>query len=331
MQRFNLSAWAVTHRALVGFLIALIFVFGGLSYTRLGRNEDPSFTVKLMVVTATWSGATAQETQNLLAEPIERKLQDLAHLDHLITFVRPGFVATMVTFADSTPPAEVPDLFYQARKKLADLKPSLPQGVNGPDANDEYTDVYGAVFALTGADNAELTRQAERVRDRLLRVPGAEKVTVSGEIPRALFVEFSHSRLAALGITVPQIARAIAAQNDIVDTGLVETDNTRIPLRVDGGLDGPAALANVPVPADGASVRLGDIATIRRGQSSTSQAACTNAVARTAALWLSIEPTVRLGPRSPDSFDTQPEMRGPCLSLSSSPTRSWRPLRYMHT
>src|SRR5580658_6474657 len=107
MQRFNLSAWAVSHRSLVGFLIALIFVFGGLSYSRLGRNEDPSFTVKLMVVTATWSGATAQETQNLLAEPIERKLQDLAHLDHLTTFVRPGFFATMVTFTDGTPPSEV--------------------------------------------------------------------------------------------------------------------------------------------------------------------------------------------------------------------------------
>ena len=265
MQRFNLSAWAVSHRALVGFLIALIFVFGGLSYSRLGRNEDPSFTVKLMVVTASWSGATAKETQDLLAEPIERKLQDLPHLDHLVTFVRPGFVATMVTFADSTPPADVPDLFYQARKKLGDLKPSLPDGVQGPDANDEYTDVYGAVFALTGADNAELTRQAERVRDRLLRVPGAEKVTVSGEIPRALYVEFSQTRLAALGLTVPEISRAIAAQNDIVDTGLVETGTTRVPLRVDAGMDGPDTLANVPIPAAGASVKLGDIASIVRG------------------------------------------------------------------
>ena len=265
MQRFNLSAWAVSHRALVGFLIALIFAFGALSYSRLGRNEDPSFTVKLMVVTASWSGATAKETQDLLAEPIERKLQDLPHLDHLVTFVRPGFVATMVTFADSTPPADVPDLFYQARKKLGDLKPSLPDGVQGPDANDEYTDVYGAVFALTGADNAELTRQAERVRDRLLRVPGAEKVTVSGEIPRALYVEFSQTRLAALGLTVPEISRAIAAQNDIVETGLVETGTTRVPLRVDAGMDGPDTLANVPIPAAGASVKLGDIASIVRG------------------------------------------------------------------
>ena len=265
MQRFNLSAWAVAHRSLVGFLIALIFLFGGLSYSRLGRNEDPSFTVKLLVITAFWPGATAQETQDLLSEPIERKLQDLAHLDHLNTFVRPGFAAIMVNFTDDTPPAQVPDLFYQTRKKLDDLRPSLPAGAQGPFVNDEYTDVYGAIFALTGADNAELTRQAERVRDRLLRVPGAEKVTISGEIDRTLNVEFSHAKLAALGVTVPDIARAIAAQNDIADGGLVDTANTRVPLRVEGALTGPDALGNVPVQAGGATVKLSDIASISRG------------------------------------------------------------------
>ncbi|HET9019981.1 MAG TPA: efflux RND transporter permease subunit [Acetobacteraceae bacterium] len=265
MKGFNLSAWAVTHRSLVGFLIALIFVAGGLSYTKLGRNEDPNFTVKLLVVTAEWPGATARETQDLLAEPIERKLQDLAHLDNLNTFVRPGFVATMVTFRDDTPPADVPDLFYQARKKLDDLRPSLPAGIYGPAVNDEYTDVYGAVFALTGADNAELVRQAERIRDRFLRVPGTEKVTILGEIPRSVDVEFSQSRLAALGVTVPEIAQAIARQNAIADAGLVETDVTRVPLRVDGALTGPRSLADVPVAAGGAALRLGDIASIHRG------------------------------------------------------------------
>nr|MDA8250191.1 efflux RND transporter permease subunit [Rhodospirillales bacterium] len=265
MKGLNLSAWAVTHRSLVGFLIALIFAAGGLSYTKLGRNEDPNFTVKLLVVTAEWPGATAQETQNLLAEPIERKLQDLAHLDNLNTFVRPGFVATMVTFRDDTPPAAVPDLFYQARKKLDDLRPNLPAGIYGPAVNDEYTDVYGAVFALTGADNAELVRQAEQVRDRFLRVPGTEKVTILGEIPRTIDVEFSQSRLAALGVTVPAIAQAIARQNEIADAGVVETDVTRVPLRVDGALTGPRSLADVPVAASGATLRLGDIAAIRRG------------------------------------------------------------------
>ncbi len=265
MSRFNLSAWAVAHRSLVGFLIALIFAAGGLSYVHLGRNEDPGFTVKLMVVTALWPGATAGETQDLLAEPIERKLQDLPHLDNLTTFVRPGFAATLVTFADNTPPREVPALFYQTRKKLDDLRPSLPQGVIGPQANDEYTDVYGAVFALTGADNAELTRQAERVRDRLLQLPGAEKVTILGEVPRTIDVAFSNARLAALGVTVPQIAQAIAQQNAVAKGGVVETGTTRVPLRVDGALDGPDSLARVPIAAGAATLRLGDIATISRG------------------------------------------------------------------
>ena len=265
MKGLNLSAWAVTHRTLVGFLIALIFAAGGLSYTKLGRNEDPSFTVKVLVVSAQWPGATAEETQNLLAEPIERKLQDLAHLDNLNSYVQPGFVATLVTFRDNTPPADVPDLFYQTRKKLDDLRPSLPQGVLGPAVNDEYTDVYGAVFALTGADNAELTRQAERVRDRLLTVPGTEKVTILGEIPRTVDVEFSQSRLASLGVTVREIAQAIARQNAVADAGLVDTAVTRVPLRVDGTLTGPRNLADVPVPAGGATLRLGDIASIHRG------------------------------------------------------------------
>ena len=265
MRGLNLSAWAVAHRALVGFLIALIFAAGGLSYSRLGRIEDPNFTVKVLVVTALWPGATAQETQDLLAEPIERKLQDLAHLDNINTFARPGFVAALVTFRDDTAPGDVPGLFYQTRKKLDDLRPSLPAGVLGPAVNDEYTDVYGAVFALTGADNAELTRQAEHVRDRLLRVPGTEKVTILGEVPRSIDVEFSHARLAALGVTVPEIARAIATQNAVTDAGIVETGVTRVPLRVDGALHGVDSLAAVPVPAGGTTLRLGDIADIHRG------------------------------------------------------------------
>jgi multidrug efflux pump subunit AcrB len=269
MGRFNLSAWAVAHRSLVGFLIALLFAAGGLSYMKLGRNEDPAFTVKLLVVSATWPGATAAEMQNEVAERIERKLQDLAHLDHLNTYVQPGTAVTQVSFRDDTPPADVPDLFYQTRKKLNDLKPDLPVGVQGPFVNDEYTDVYGAVFALSakdgGADNAELIRQAERVRDRLLRIPGAEKVTISGEIPRTIFVEFSHAKLATLGIAVQDVSAAIARQNMVADAGLVETGITRVPVRVNGALDGAAALAEVPVPAGGHTVRLADIATISRG------------------------------------------------------------------
>jgi len=271
---FNLSAWAVAHRALVGFLIALLFAAGGLSYSKLGRNEDPSFTVKLLIVTAQWNGATAAETQNQVAERIERKLQDLPHLDHLTTFVRPGFAVIQVNFRDDTPPGEVPSLYYQTRKKLDDLRPSLPQGVDGPFVNDEYTDVFGALFALTAetdakgqpvADNAELVRAAERIRDRLLHVPGAEKIVVSGEIPRTMFVEFSQARLATLGVSIAQIRDAIARTNAVAPAGLVETGTTRIPVRVEGALDTAAALADIPIATQGRTLRLGDVATISRG------------------------------------------------------------------
>jgi len=265
VSRFNLSAWAVAHRGLVSFLLVLIFVAGGFAYTRLGRNEDPPFTVKLMIVTAQWPGATAREMQDLVAEPIERKLQDLPHLDNLTTYARPGAVVTTVRFADDTPPALTPELFYQTRKKLDDLRPSLPAGVIGPQANDEYADVYGAMFALTGADNADLVRLAEAARDRFLRVPGAEKVTIFGEVPRTIEVLFSHARLAALGITVPDIARALAGRNNIADAGMVETPVTRVPLRLSGALRGPESVAAVPIPAGDATVPLADIATVQRG------------------------------------------------------------------
>lgn len=270
MSRFNLSAWAVAHRSLTGFLIALLFIAGLLAYRGLGRGEDPSFTLKLMVVTAVWPGATATETQQLLAERIERKLQDTPYLDHLDTYSRPGFVATMVSFRDDTPPAQVPTLFYQVRKRLDDLKPDLPQGVQGPFANDEFTDVYGAVFALTGADNATLVRSAERIRDRLLKVVGAEKVNILGEIPRTLFVEFNQARLASLGVTVEEISAALARQNLLAPAGIVDTAATRVPVRTTGafaaGADGgEAALLDVPVPSQGRTLRLGEIASVRAG------------------------------------------------------------------
>lgn len=263
--RFNLSAWAVAHRTLVGFLMALLFLAGGRAYLHLGRAEDPAFAMKMMVVTASWPGATAPEAQDQVAERIERKLQDLPSLDYLNTFVRPGFVATVVRLRDDTPPARVPELFYQTRKKLDDLRPSMPAGVQGPYADDEYADVYGALFALTGAANPELVRQAERIRDRFVHVPGAEKVTISGEIPRTLTVAFSHARLATLGITVPDVAAAIARQNGLAPAGRVDAGGTRVPVRVDGALDGDAALAAVPISAGGRSLKLSDIATIEPG------------------------------------------------------------------
>ncbi|NKC30044.1 efflux RND transporter permease subunit [Falsiroseomonas selenitidurans] len=266
MDRFNLSAWGVRNGALTLFAILLLAVLGTGAYFKLGRAEDPSFTLKVMVVTAQWPGASAEEMQAQVADRIESRLQDLAHLDRLETYVRPGSAVTTVVLRDTTPPRDVPGLWYQVRKKVGDIVPALPAGVRGPFFNDEYADVFSAVLALTGAENPELVRQSEAIRLRLLRVPGVEKVTLQGEIAQRIHVEVSHARLATLGIGAEAILDALARQNPVAPAGVVETGPLRVQLRVGGGLDGLAAIRNVPVSAgEGRTLRLGDIAEVTRG------------------------------------------------------------------
>src|SRR4051794_9276963 len=176
--RFNLSDWGVRNGALTLFLILLLGAAGAVSYLRLGRAEDPGFTLKVMVVSAQWPGATAEEMQAQVADRIENKLQDLPYLDYVQTFTRPGSAITTVVLRDTTPPKEVPGLWYQVRKKVGDIKQNLPTRMQGPFFDDEYSDVYAVVIAVTGADNAELVRQAERIRLRMLQLPGAGKVAI---------------------------------------------------------------------------------------------------------------------------------------------------------
>uniref|UniRef100_UPI0022EADF09 efflux RND transporter permease subunit n=1 Tax=Falsiroseomonas oryzae TaxID=2766473 RepID=UPI0022EADF09 len=266
MDRFNLSAWGVRNGALTLFAMLLLALLGAGAWQKLGRAEDPSFTLKVMVVSAAWPGATAEEMQAQVADRIESRLQDLPWLDRLETYVRPGVATTTVVLRDTTPPREVPGLWYQVRKKVGDIAPNLPAGVRGPFFNDEYSDVQSAVLALTGADHAELVRQAESIRLRLLRLPGVEKVTITGEIEQRIFVEVSHARLATLGIAPTAILEALARQNPVAPAGVVETGSTRVHLRVGGALDGVAAIRAVPVPGpDGRTIRLGEIAEVRRG------------------------------------------------------------------
>jgi multidrug efflux pump subunit AcrB len=266
MDRFNLSAWGVRNGSLTLFAILLLAVLGAGAYLRLGRAEDPSFTLKVMVVSAAWPGASAEEMQAQVADRIESRLQDLAYLDTLQTYVRPGNAVITLTLRDTTPPREVAGLWYQVRKKVGDIAGNLPAGVRGPFFNDEYSDVYSAVLALTGAENPELVRQAESIRLRLLRLPGVEKVAISGEIEQRIHVEVSHARLATLGIGAPAILDALARQNAVAPAGVVETGALRVHLRVGGGLDGLEAIRNVPVSAgEGRTVRLGDIAEVSRG------------------------------------------------------------------
>ncbi len=263
---FNLSAWGVRNGALTLFAMMLLAALGAGAWMQLGRAEDPSFTIKVMVVSAAWPGATAEEMQAQVADRIESRLQDLAYLDRLETYVRPGVAVTTVVLRDTTPPHLVGEAWYQVRKKLGDIAPGLPAGVRGPFFNDEYSDVYSAVLALTGADNAELVRQAEQLRLRLLRLPGVEKVALQGEIEQRIYVEPSHARLATLGVAPTAIIEALARHNPVQPAGLVETGPTRVPLRLGGAPDGLAALAAIPVAApEGRTLRLGEIADLRRG------------------------------------------------------------------
>ena len=267
MQRFNLSAWAIAHQPLVLFMIILLAGAGLYSYLNLGRAEDPSFTIKTMVVNAAWPGATAQQMEEQVADPIEKKLQELPYLDRIESYSRPGVTFIRVNLRDSTPPGEVKDLWYEVRKKVADIRGSLPPGLLGPGFNDEFGDVYSALYMLTaeGMSLADLEDVAEDIRQQLLKVPDVNKVDVIGARPERIYIEFSHAKLATLGVTPAQIFESVARQNAVVPGGSVETSADRIGLRVTGAFEGVEAIAAVPVEANGRSFRLGDIAEVKLG------------------------------------------------------------------
>ena len=202
MSGFNLSALAVRERGITLFLIIAISLAGIFAFLNLGRAEDPSFTVKVLTVSAAWPGATAQEMQDLVADPLEKRLQELRWYDHVETFTRPGLALMTLYLRDQIPPAQVPEQFYQARKKLGDEAHNLPQGALGPFINDEYSDVDFAVYALEGHGLPErmLVRQAEALREQFLHVPGVQKVVIAGERPEKIFINFSFAKLATLGV-----------------------------------------------------------------------------------------------------------------------------------
>src|SRR6201991_3402742 len=267
MKRFNLSAWAVSHPALILFLVVALSAAGFFSYQRLGRAEDPFFTVKVVNVSAIWPGATAAEMQTQVADPIEKKLQELPGFEKVQTYSKPAFTALQVTFRDSTPPKDVPYLFYLLRKKIADVQGQLPAGLLGPVVNDEFSDVDSILYMMTGdgADYAQLKKTAEGLRQKLLKVPGVTKVDLYGTQDERIFVEFSHAKLATLGITPQTLFDSLAKQNNVVPAGTVETSSQRVPLRVTGALDGAKAVAETPVESNGRVFRLGDIATVTHG------------------------------------------------------------------
>lgn len=264
---FNLSALAVRERAVTLFFIVLLAAAGVYAFAKLGRAEDPSFTIKTLTVTAVWPGATAREMQDLVAEPLEKRIQELTWYDRVETMTRPGFAFLTVTLKDSTPPGMVAEEFYQARKKLGDEARNLPPGVFGPFVNDEYSDVSFGLYALKaqGLPMRDLVRQAEVIRQDLLHVPGVKKINILGERQEQIFVEFSYAKLATLGISAQDIVAALQRQNSLTPAGSIDTDGPQVFIRFDGAYDSIQAIADTPIAAGGRSLKLSDIAEVRRG------------------------------------------------------------------
>ncbi|WP_343644525.1 efflux RND transporter permease subunit [Enterobacter sp.] len=265
--RFNLSALAVREKSVTLFLILLITVAGIIAFLKLGRAEDPPFTVKQFTVITAWPGATAQEMQDLVAEPIEKRMQELNWYDRTETYTRPGLAFSVVSLKDSAPPSVVQDEFYQARKKIGDETGNLPAGVIGPMVNDEFSDVTFAIFALKARGEPErlLVRDAEKLRQQLLHVPGVKKVNIIGEQPERIFVSFSHERLATLGISPDVIFSALNNQNVLTPAGSIDTSGSQVFLRLEGAFDELSKIRETPVVVNGKTLRLSDIAEVERG------------------------------------------------------------------
>ncbi len=266
MRNLNLSRLAVTHPAVTLFAIIVALAAGALAYVNLGRAEDPTFTIKRMVVTAVWPGATAEEMQELVAQPIEKRIQELPELDYVRTFSRAGATVLQVQLKDSVR-KEAEDVWYQIRKKVGDVRPSLPQGLIGPFFNDEYGDVFSAIYMVTGdgLTRADLKAYAERLRTRLLTVDDAAKVALIGEVDEKVYVEISHRRLATLGISPQAIFDAIGLQNAMTAAGAIQTAADDVQVRVSGDLGNLSALRDLPIQAGQSVIRLGDIAEVKRG------------------------------------------------------------------
>jgi multidrug efflux pump subunit AcrB len=267
MNAFNLSALAVRERSVTLFLLLAISVAGVAAFFGLGRAEDPAFTIKQMTVVTAWPGATAKQMEELVAERIEKRMQELRWYDRTETFARPGLAFTMVVLLDSTPPADVPEEFYQARKKIGDEAAHLPSGVIGPIVNDEYSDVTFALYALKadGEPHRRLVRDAEVLRQRLLHVPGVKKVNIIGEQAEKIFVEFSYDRLATLGVSPQDIFAALNSRNVMTPAGSIEAKGPQVFVRLDGAIDDLQQIRNTPVAAQGRTLQLSDVADVKRG------------------------------------------------------------------
>ena len=271
-QRFNLSRWALEHPALTRYLMVVLMLLGVASYFQLGQDEDPPFAFRVMVVRAYWPGTTAQEMAEQVTDKIERTLQEVPYADRIQSYTKPGESFTLMVVKDYSPPKEIPNLWYQVRKKVGDMRGTLPQGVIGPFFNDEFGDVYGSIYALSadGFTEEELRKFAERTRSDMLRVPGVAKVELFGVQPEKVYVEIPQLRLAQLGVDMTQVVAQLNAQNAVEGAGVFSNERSTVQMRVNGAFSSIEQLKSLPIrtinPVNGQarSLKLGDIATIRR-------------------------------------------------------------------
>jgi multidrug efflux pump subunit AcrB len=264
---FNASAWALTHKPFVVFLMVLLTVAGISAYRSLGRDEDPPFTIKTMIVKAYWPGADAESTAKQLTDRMEKALEPVQWLDYVSSNTIAGETTLFVNLLDTAPPSAVPDQWYQVRKRIGDIAHTLPEGTVGPFFNDDFGDVYGVIYALTsdGFSYRELRDRAELIRSELLRVPGAGRVDLIGVQDEVLNIDFSTRKMAGLGISADQIASILRSQNAVTASGVVQTATERIAVRVSGALDSVTALKNVTIRVGDRQVRLEDLAEVTRG------------------------------------------------------------------
>ena len=271
MKQLNLSEWALKHPQMVLYLIIVFMIGGTISFFQLGRAEDPDFTFKVMVVRTLWPGASAQEVEQQLTERIEKKLAETPWVDVLRTASKPGESLTIVILKDFTPKTEVPEAWRQVRKKLDDIRHTLPAGVQGPFPNDEFGDVQMKIFALTSRDDkagygmGDLRREADRLARELRRVNDVKKIELIGVQDEKIYIDVSPARLAAMGLAPTQVFDALQRQNAVVPAGHVETTTDRVRLRVTGPFDSVDALRETTLAVGGRSFRLGDIGKITRG------------------------------------------------------------------
>jgi len=267
VRRFNLSEWALGNRALVLFMMIALAVIGAWSYKHLGQSEDPPFTFKAMVVQAAWPGATAEQVSRQVTEPIEKALMNTGQFEFIQSYSRPGESQVIFMARDSMRSKDVPELFYQVRKKVGDIRSQLPAEVVGPFFNDEFGDTFGNIYALTGKgfDYALMRDYADRIQLELQRVADVGKVDLLGLQDEKVWIELSNTKLATLGVSLQQVQQALADQNAVTPASWFETGSDRVQMRVTGQFNSVEEIAAFPIRAGDRSVRLGDIAQVRRG------------------------------------------------------------------